>query len=86
LFVCNECETSIPSQCGCGCMKRPSLTPDACEASGGRVVGDIGDGAVHRPEYRCPSGAPQSGTIVTSDGLSIGIEGAVCCPIVPLPY
>ncbi|HVJ21069.1 MAG TPA: hypothetical protein VM686_36915, partial [Polyangiaceae bacterium] len=27
---------------------RPELTAEACEASGGTVVGDIGDGAIHK--------------------------------------
>jgi hypothetical protein len=60
--------------------KRPELTAEACEASGGAVVGDIGDGAVHRPEYRCPSGAQPSGTIRAAEGGPIGVEGSVCCP------
>jgi hypothetical protein len=31
---------------------RAALTAAACAAKGGEVVGDIGDGAVHRPDYR----------------------------------
>jgi hypothetical protein len=59
---------------------RPQLTPDACQAQGGKVVGDIGDGAVHRPEYRCPdSGAPPIGTIAAEPGAPVAIEGSVCC-------
>ena len=42
-------------------------------AKGGNVVGDIGDGAIHRPEYRCPSGSPPIGRI------ALGVEGSVCC-------
>jgi len=59
---------------------RPSLTADACEASGGSVVGDIGDGAIHRPEYRCSNGAKPSGSIRAAAGGPIAIEGSVCCP------
>lgn len=44
------------------------------------MVGDIGDGAVHRPEYVCPSGHPPLGSIVAGAGEPIGVEGAVCCP------
>lgn len=59
---------------------RPQSTAQECEASGGVVVGDIGDGATHRPEYRCPSGAAPSGNIRAPEGGPFGIEGAVCCP------
>lgn len=59
---------------------RPELTAEACEASGGAVVGDIGDGAIHRPDYRCPSGAAPSGVIRAPEGGPMGVEGAVCCP------
>ncbi|MET0794312.1 MAG: hypothetical protein ABW061_22510 [Polyangiaceae bacterium] len=59
---------------------RPSLTAEACEASGGSVVGDIGDGAIHRPEYRCANGAKPSGSISAAPGGPIAIEGSVCCP------
>lgn len=60
--------------------ERAELTAEACEASGGSVVGDIGDGAIHRPEYRCPSGVEPSGTIREKAGGPIGVEGSVCCP------
>ncbi len=59
---------------------RPKLTAQACEASGGTVVGDIGDGAIHRPEYRCSNGAKPSGSIHATEGGPIAIEGSVCCP------
>lgn len=55
-------------------------TAEECEASGGRVVYDIGDGAIHRPGYRCPgSGQPPIGPIRFEPGKPIPIEGAVCC-------
>lgn len=55
------------------------LTASACESEGGQVVGDIGDGAIHRPDYRCESGAAPLGTIVAEPGAAIAVEGAVCC-------
>ena len=30
-----------------------TMTAEECTSAGGEVVGDIGDGAIHRPEYRC---------------------------------
>ncbi len=54
--------------------ERPSLSVQECEARGGTLVGDIGDGAVHRPDYACPSGQPPIGSV------PLGIEGSVCCP------
>jgi hypothetical protein len=59
---------------------RPKLTAQACEASGGSVVGDIGNGAVHRPDYRCPSGAKPSAEIRPAEAGLISVEGSVCCP------
>jgi hypothetical protein len=59
---------------------RTTLTADACEASGGTIVGDIGDGAIHRPEYRCPNGAKPSGSIRAPEAGAIAVEGSVCCP------
>jgi hypothetical protein len=59
---------------------RPALTAQECEASGGSVVGDIGDGAIHRPEYRCANGAKPSGSIRAAEGGPMAIEGSVCCP------
>lgn len=57
-----------------------SLTAEACQAAGGRVVGDIGDGAIHRPGYRCPeSGSAPLGKIGAPQGGPIAIEGSVCC-------
>jgi hypothetical protein len=52
---------------------RPELTTEACEAKGGKVVGDIGDGAVHRPDYKCESGLAPIGRV------ALGVEGSVCC-------
>ena len=63
-----------------GAPSRPQMTAEACESSGGSVVGDIGDGAIHRPEYRCPSGAAPTGSIQAAEGGPIAVEGSVCCP------
>ena len=59
---------------------RPKLTAEQCEESGGAVVGDIGDGAVHRPDYRCANGSEPTGTIVAPEGGPVAVEGSVCCP------
>lgn len=59
---------------------RPGLTAAACEGQGGKVVGDIGDGATQKPDYRCPdSGEAPIGSIVAEPGGPMGVEGAVCC-------
>jgi hypothetical protein len=60
--------------------ERPGITAADCEAQGGQVVGDIGDGAIHRPDYVCPdSGAAPIGTITADPGGPVAVEGAVCC-------
>ncbi len=59
---------------------RAQLTAEACEAEGGQVVGDIGDGATHVPDYVCAdSGAPPIGDVVADPDGPMAIEGAVCC-------
>jgi hypothetical protein len=59
---------------------RPEITAAACEEQGGKVVGDIGDGAIHQPDYRCPdSGEPPMGTIIPEPDGPVAIEGSVCC-------
>ncbi len=63
-----------------GSDEQPGLTAATCEAQGGKVVGDIGDGAIHQPGYLCPdSGEPPLGSIVAEPGEPVAIEGAVCC-------
>jgi len=53
-----------------------SLTAAQCQALGGSVVGDPGDGRTSRPDYRCESnGEPILGIVVGTGA----IEGAVCC-------
>jgi hypothetical protein len=59
---------------------RAELTAAQCQAQGGRVVGDIGDGATQRPDFRCPdSDQPPLANVVSGPGQPMGIEGAVCC-------
>ena len=60
--------------------ERATLSTAECEAQGGQVVGDIGDGAIHRPEYRCEGGQPPLGSILPGEGEPVAIEGSVCCP------
>lgn len=60
--------------------ERAALSTAECEAKGGRVVGDIGDGAIHRPDYLCEGGQPPLGGIQPGEGEPVAIEGAVCCP------
>jgi hypothetical protein len=59
---------------------RPSLSAEECAARGGVVVGDIGDGATHRPDYVCPSGGAPLGNVKPPAGGPVAIEGSVCCP------
>jgi hypothetical protein len=56
------------------------MTAQDCEAAGGTVVGDIGDGAIHRPEYVCASGVAPTGSIRAPEGAPMAVEGSVCCP------
>jgi hypothetical protein len=58
---------------------RPTLSSADCAAQGGEVIGDIGDGAVHRPDYVCASGAPPMASISNTTGEAIAVEGSVCC-------
>ena len=59
--------------------ERPLVTRTECQARSGTVVNDIGDGATHRPDFRCANGEPPLGTIKVEQGEPIPIEGAVCC-------
>lgn len=60
--------------------ERKTVTQAECDAQGGSAVGDIGDGATHRPDYVCASGKPPIGNIAPPEGGPAPIEGAVCCP------
>ena len=58
---------------------RPELSRAECTERGGVIIGDIGDGAIHDPDYRCSNGEPPIGSIVPQPGEPIAIEGEVCC-------
>jgi hypothetical protein len=60
--------------------ERQGLTSEQCEAQGGEIVGDIGDGATRRPDYLCPGGKPPTGNVAPPEGGPMPVEGAVCCP------
>lgn len=60
--------------------ERPALTDAECQAKGGTVVGDIGDGAIHKPDYKCEGGQPPLGSIRAEGDAPVAIEGSVCCP------
>jgi hypothetical protein len=73
-------ETPPPAASEGDAAERPGITAAACEAQGGKVVGDIGDGAIHRPEYKCAeSGEAPIGSIIPDAGGPVAIEGSVCC-------
>jgi hypothetical protein len=76
-----------PAQDGSATLapERKALAQQECEAQGGTVVGDIGDGATHRPDYVCPSGKPPLGDIAPPPGGPVPVEGAVCCPSMTAP-
>jgi hypothetical protein len=83
------CLVHVSALAACGSPPAPAepsesssggLTAEQCEASGGSVVGDIGDGATQRPDYKCANGAAPSGKIVAPAGGPVAVEGAVCCP------
>lgn len=59
---------------------RDSISAADCEAQGGTVVGDIGNGAIHKPDYVCPeTGVAPLGSIAPAEGEPVATEGAVCC-------
>jgi hypothetical protein len=61
-------------------MAEATLTRQECVERGGTIVGDIGDGAIHRSSYRCDSnGASPLDVVVPSPGEPIAMEGEVCC-------
>jgi hypothetical protein len=59
---------------------RTLLSEQECNARGGSIVGDIGNGATHRSDYVCSSGKAPLGDVAAPDGGPFGDEGAVCCP------
>jgi len=85
----NECSTEMqpsPSgeQPGTGLpvdvfADRETISQDECLSQGGSIVGDIGNGAIFTPEFRCDSGAPPIANIGFVEGEVSPVEGSVCC-------
>lgn len=80
LFACGGAEEERPAETPppnelptAPVAERDSLSAAECEERGGRVVGDIGDGRIHRPDYRCDDGREPIARV------SVGVEGSVCC-------
>jgi hypothetical protein len=70
---------AVPIGCGSDAKCPPAdgaafLTPEACEACGGMIIGDPGDGRTHEEDFRCPNGSRSLGSV------AYGIEGGACCP------
>ena len=64
----------------CGGTIDTTISRQECKDKGGVVVGDIGDGAIHRSDYLCPTnGEAPSDRVVAQDGENIAVEGEVCC-------
>jgi hypothetical protein len=62
-------------------MARPAtMSIEECLKLGGTIVGDIGNGAIHRPGYKCESnGELPLGTVIPEPHQPIPTEGQVCC-------
>lgn len=60
---------------GAGTEPTRTLTPEACQAEGGQVFTDPGDGSLHAKG--CPEGRLSLGNV------RIGMEGGICCPAPP---
>lgn len=63
-----------------GSAERVELSAEECANANGMVVGDIGNGAIHRPDYVCDSGHAPIGRIRQDPSGPMGVEGSVCCP------
>ncbi len=59
---------------------RPAISPEECKGRGAQIMGDPGDGRIHRSDYRCPSGKRPVASIRYAQGDLIPVEGSVCCP------
>ena len=70
----------IPDEGAVCCGPADPYTPEGCEAAGGVITYDIGDGSSRRPGYLCESnGFPPLGIIEYPDDGPRPREGAVCC-------
>ncbi len=70
---------AVSTSPGLGATPGMPMSVEECDAAGGRVVGDIGDGRVYRSGYLCDNGEAPLGTISYRDGEPIATDGAVCC-------
>jgi hypothetical protein len=69
--------TAISTEVCCG---QKVVSRQECTALNGTVIGDDGDGAIHRWDYLCENnGEAPIATIVRADGELIAIDGEVCC-------
>jgi len=60
--------------------ERPFITRQECTEQGGLIVGDIGNSAIFREEYRCESNSQPPIANVNQEGEdNIAKEGEVCC-------
>lgn len=85
-IIQNEEPFAIEGEVCCGKttnqVVRDEITRAECEAQGGEIVGDIGDGAVFANDYICESNgeAPLANVVAgTSNDEPIATEGEVCC-------
>jgi hypothetical protein len=72
-------DTPPPSTAEKFAPSRPALNRQDCLDAGGLVVGDIGDGRIHRQDYACPNGQSPIGTIIYGKEEAMPLEGEVCC-------
>lgn len=83
LFACStpgvQAPTARSELPGLGAKRSTQMTSEECSEANGVVVGDIGDGRIHRSDYLCENGDIPLGAIVPSEGEPISVEGAVCC-------
>lgn len=64
---------------------RPTFSRQECLDAAGVIVGDIGEGAIHRDDYLCElTQQPPIADIVPIQGEQVAIEGEVCCASRPL--
>ena len=59
--------------------EREKMSPTVCKERGGEIIGDLGDGRIHRADFICANGQPPLGIIEFPKEGQIAIEGAVCC-------
>ena len=70
---------SQPELPGLGLKHGSQMTYQECIQANGVVVGDIGNGQIHHPDYLCNNGEVPLGTIVPAMDEAVPTEGSVCC-------